>query len=106
MSKKGAAPNAFRKKKQGYKLWKEGYVRGVLWRPNVKGERLLFLVKAKVHASMKSTQYTVHVHLDQESGDAEYAKCNCKVGQGGCCKHVGALLYTLLDYVNMGVTEI
>ena len=106
MPKKGAAPKAFRNKKQGYKLWKEGYVRGVLVKPNVKGERLLFLVKAKVHASMKSTQYTVYVHLDQESGDAEYAKCNCKAGQGGCCKHVGALLYTLLDYVNMGVTEI
>ena len=47
-------------------------------KPNLKGERLLFLMKAKVRASMKSTQYTVHVHLDQESGDAEYAKYNCK----------------------------
>ena len=106
MRKKGAAPKAFRNKKQGYRLWKEGYVREVLVKPNVKGERRLFLVKAKVHASRKSTQYAVYVHLDQASGDAEYAKCNCKAGQGSCCKHVGALLYTLLDYVNMGVTEI
>ena len=75
MPKKGAAPKAFRNKKQGYRQWKEGYVRGVLVKPNVKGERLLFRVKAKVHASMKSTQCTVYVHLDQASGDAEYAKC-------------------------------
>ena len=104
--KNGAARKAFRNKKQGYKLWKEGYARGVLVKPNVQGERLLFLVKARVHASMKSTHYNVYVHLDQESADAVYAKCNCKAGQGGCCKHVGALLYTLLDYINMGVTQI
>ena len=30
MPKKGAAPKGFRNKKHGYKLWKEGYVRGVL----------------------------------------------------------------------------
>ncbi len=72
----------------------------------MQGERLLFLVKARVHASMKSTHYTVYVHLDQATGDAVYAKCNCNVGQGGYCKHAGALLYNLLDYVNMGATEI
>ena len=40
------------------------------------------------------------------NGDAVYARCNCKTGQGGCCKLVAALLYTLLDYVNMGIQEI
>ncbi len=106
MPQKGAAPKAFRNKKHGYKLWKKGYVRGGLVKLNMQGERLLFLVEARFHASMKSTHYTVYVHLDQATGDAVYAKCNCNVGQGGCCKHVGALLYTLLDYVNIGATEI
>ena len=35
-----------------------------------------------------------------------HAKCNCKAGQGGCCKHVAAFLYTPLDYVNIDIKEI
>ena len=74
MSRVGQAPKAFRNKKQGYKLWKEGYVRGVLVKPNVKGKQLLFLVKSKVCTSMKNIQYNVYIHLDQHSGDVVYSK--------------------------------
>ena len=42
---------------------------------------------------MKNQKYNVHCHLDQAFGDVKYAKCNCKVGQGGCCKYVAVLLY-------------
>ena len=55
-------PKAFRNKKQGYRLWKEGYVRNIFVKPNVTAKRKLFLVKSKVHASMKNIQYTVYVH--------------------------------------------
>ena len=81
-------------------------MRDIFVKPNVKGKRMLFLVKAKVSASMKSVQYIVYVHLDQINGDVVHAKCNCKAGQGGCCKHVAALLYTPLDYVNIDIKEI
>ena len=70
------------------------------------GNRLLFLVKAKVCVSMKNIQYDVYVHLDPENGYAVYAKYSCKVGKGGCCKHVAALLYTLVDYTNSDLKEI
>ena len=106
MDKEGKAPKAYRNKKHGYKLWKEGYICCVLVKPNVMGNRLLFPVKAKVCASMKNIQYDVYVHLDQENGDAVYAKCSCKAGKGGCCKHVAALLYTLVDYSNLDLKEI
>eukprot|EP00794_Sanderia_malayensis_P021058 gene21058-23113_t len=106
MPKDGPAPRAFRNKKHGYRLWKEGYVRAVSVKPNVKGGSLLFLVKSKVHASMKNVQYNVYVHLEQANGNVVYAKCNCKAGQGGFCKHVAALLYTILDYVNMDMKGI
>ena len=99
-------PKAFRNKKQGYRLWEEGYVRNIFVKPNVAAKCKLFLVKAKVHASMKNIQYTVYVHLDQISGEVKEAKCNCKAGQGGCCKHAAALLYTLLDFTNMDLKEI
>ena len=86
------APKAYRNKMQGYKLWKEGYVAQVRVKPNINVDKdVLFLVKAKVSASMKSIKYDVYVHLKQESGAVIHAKCSCKAGQGGCCKHVAAL---------------
>ena len=67
---------------------------------------MLFLAKSKVCASMKNIQYNVYIHLDEATGDVVFAKCSCKAGQGGCCKHVAVLLYTVLDCVNMGAVEV
>eukprot|EP00112_Aurelia_sp_Birch-Aquarium-sp1_P004784 Seg1542.8 transcript_id=Seg1542.8/GoldUCD/mRNA.D3Y31 product="U3 small nucleolar RNA-associated protein 21" protein_id=Seg1542.8/GoldUCD/D3Y31 len=106
MPNSGTAPKAYRNKKHGYRLWKEGYVRGVLVKPNIKAKKTLFIVRAKVHVSMKSCHYDVYVHLDQCDGEVLFAKCNCKAGQGGCCKHVAALLYALLDFINMDAKEV
>ena len=47
--------------------------------------------------------YPVYVHLNQVDGEVENAKCSCKAGQGGCCKHVAALLHTILDFVNLNL---
>ena len=94
---------AYRHKKQGYKLWKEGYVRKV---DILSGVKRLFLVKANVSASMKRQNYLVYCHLDQLSGEVAFSKCNCKSGQSGGCKHVAALLYLLLDYKNLGLKEV
>ena len=78
--------------KKGYWLWKEGYVKAVSVKPNVQARKRLFLVKARVSASMKSISYMVNVHFDQGTGEVEFAKCCCKAGKGGCCKHVAATL--------------
>ena len=40
------------------------------------------------------------------TGDVIYAVSSCKAGQGGCCKHVGGLLFKVLDFVNAGEKEI
>ena len=74
------APKAHRNMKKGYGLWKEGYVK-----PNVQATKILFLIKARVSASMKSISYSVYVHLNQVNGDVEYAKCSGKAGQRGAC---------------------
>ena len=62
-----------------------------------------FLVKWLVSASIKNTHYQVYVHLCQVSGDILYGKCTCKAGCGGCCKHVGAALYQLVEYWLRGI---
>ena len=59
--------------------------------------RLIFIVKFQVSASMKKHQYLIYIHLCQELGDVLYGKCNCKAGAVGCCKHVATALYQLVD---------
>ena len=96
------APKAHRHKMEGYKLWKAGYVSNTKVKPNVSaGGFKLFIVKSSVSASIKSIRYAVYVHLNMDSSDVTHAKCNCKAGQGGCCKHVAAVLYTILDFSNL-----
>ena len=34
------------------------------------------------------------------------AQCTCKAGANGYCKHVGALLYTILDFSESGLKQI
>ena len=105
-AKRYNAPKTCKSKKLGYRLWKEGFVRSIFVKPNVQGSMHMFLVKCRVHASMKNVSYNVYVHLDQRSGDLIYSKCSCKAGQGGCCKHVAALLFSLVDYSNLGYTVV
>ena len=74
-------------------------------KPNVSANgKQLLLVKSSVAASMKSTKYVVYCHLNQETGDKAHAKCSCKAVLGGCCRHFAALLNTLLDYSNLGLS--
>ena len=100
------APKAYRNMKKGYGLWREGYVNRIFIKPNVQTTTTLCLAKARVSASMKSIQYNVYVHLCQQTGEVQYAKCSCVAGQGGCCKHVAALLYSLMDFVNLGLQNV
>lgn len=106
-SKHGKPPNAHKYKKFGYQLFKDKLVSQVKVKANVKkGEASFFLVKSSVHASMKKTQYDVYVHLHQETGKVSLASCSCKAGLGGCCKHVAALLFQLLDLIQLEATEV
>ena len=90
----GQPNNAHKHKKEGYQLFKNKMVIHVLVKANImKGEEKFFLVKCNVHASMKKTQYVVYVRLHQDTGKVSHASCLCPAGQGGCCKHVAALLF-------------
>ena len=97
---------AHRHKKMGYRLFKENYVKNVRVKPNVQANSKLFLVKSLVCASMKQQSYTVYVHLSQTDGKVVKAKCSCKAGAGGCCKHVAATLFQIHDFVELGLSVV
>ena len=52
-----------------------------------------------MQASFKtSVHYSTSICLYKSNGAVCGAHCKCKAGGGGCCKHVAALLYCVLDY--------
>ncbi len=60
-----------------------------------------------VKPSFKCTgKYSVIISLAKCSCCVTGAKCNCKAGAGGCCKHIAALLYSILDFTELGLKEI
>ena len=63
----------------------------------------MFIVKPNLAASMKLKQYKVFIDLCQSTGEILYTKCHCKAGIGGCCKHVAASLYQLVDYKELDI---
>ena len=50
--------------------------------------------------------YEVYVNLSQETAKVSLASCLCKVDLGGCCKHVAALLFHLLDFIQLEAREV
>ena len=55
---------------------------------------------------MKSNTYTVYVHLNEANGEVVYSNCTCTAGKGGKCKHVVALLFQVIEYKQLDMTEI
>ena len=93
-------------KVMGYPLFKENYVKKDRVKANVKAENTLFIIKCFVAAAMKKEKYNVYIHLHQTSGEILYAKCSCKAGAGGCCKHVSAALYQLVEYRELNLKSV
>ena len=94
-------------KKLGYQLFKDKYVGQVEVKKNVtKGNMTCFLVKSCVNAAMKNNVYTVYVHLNEANGEVVHSNCTCTAGKGGQCKHVVALLFQVIEYKQLDMTEI
>ena len=97
---------AMKHKEEGYRLFPDDHVRMVGFPPGFATDsHCLFLGILK--PSFKTTgSYSTVVALSKISGYVLGARCNCKAsnckaGAGGCCKHAAALLYNILDYVDL-----
>ena len=51
-------------------------------------------------------QIRTKVRLIKNTAKIDGAYCNCKAGANGYCKHVGAVLFTILDFVRIGFERI
>ena len=90
-------------------MFKAGYVTKIWVKSNIKkgtGFFLLSFVCCQVNAEMKKQDYEVYVHLSQVTGDIVYAKCQCSGGASGHCKHVVAILFQLLDFCELELSQV
>ena len=88
-------------------MLKDKYVGKVEVKANVgKDNMSCFLVKGCINAAMKSNTYIVYVHLNQANGEVVYSNCTCAAGKGGRCKHIVALLFQIIEYKQLDMTEI
>ena len=87
-----------------YRLFEEGYVESLLTKPLPSVGVHLFV--GEIQLSMKKSDdqgkafYDVWFILEAKGasrGSVLIAKCACKVGQDGGCKHVSAAMYSLED---------
>ena len=97
---------AIKHKILGYQLFKENFIKKLRVKPMVIATKPLFVVKCSVAAAMKRIQYDIYIHLCENTGEVFYAKCKCKAGAGGCCKHVAAALYQLVDYKELDIKSV
>ena len=97
---------AMKHKEQGYRLFRDDHVKQVRFHPgSLSDNHCIF--QTEVKPSMKTTRsYSTVVALSKLTGYVIGSCCKCKAGAGGCCKHVVALLYNILDYVELGLAAI
>ena len=96
---------AFKCKREGYALFKASHVQDVKYNFSSHSEFCFFETKVKASMTRNKT-YGAKVRLKKNTAEVDGAYCNCKAGANGYCKHVGAVLYTILDFVESGFKEI
>ena len=86
-------------------LFKAGHVQKVKF--NATSQQHVCFFESKFKASMtKNKLYRTRVSLRKETAGVKSGYCNYKAGATGRCKHVGALLYTILDFVESELDQI
>ena len=84
---------AFKSKREGYALYKDGHVQKVKFN-HTTDEHFCFF-ESRVKASMtRNKLYRTRVSLSKQTAQVKSGACNCKAGANDRCKHIGALSCT------------
>ena len=97
---------AIKHKEEGYLLFPDDHVRMVGFSPGFAIDSHC-VFHGIVRPSFKTTgSNSTVVALSKILGYSHCTQCNCNAGAGGCCKYVAALLYNILDNVELGLAII
>ena len=87
---------AFKSKREGYALYKVGHVQKVIFN-HTSNQNFCFFESRVKASTTRNKFYRSRVSLNKQTAQVMSGKCNCKAGANGRCKHIGALLYKLLE---------
>ena len=68
----------------------------------MRGDDVASFDRGFITSSNLKKKYPVHICLDKHSGTILGARCLCKAGLGGFCKHVVAILFQVMDCQRAG----
>lgn len=104
----GTESTAVKHRDSGWNFHKSGKVRYAEFKMDIDDSTLL--IRADVEASFDrgvvtgntKKKYPVHIICNKHCGTICGARCVCKAGLGGFCKHVAAVLFHVMDYQRRG----
>lgn len=93
--------------KKSYELFKAGHIQYVKVLQKDSSKDKVYIKCACLPEMRKNMEYTVNLIVNRKDGEIEFARCGCPAGKGphGSCKHIAALCYCLVEYVNVGTVR-
>ena len=84
--------------KSAENLFRCGHVQNI---QSVSVNNILYIKSTCLPEMQKDCVYCVQMALESSSSDITAAECGCPAGHGpnGSCRHIGALLYGLADFI-------
>ncbi|KAK3735994.1 hypothetical protein QZH41_018253 [Actinostola sp. cb2023] len=90
---------------KGYKFFVENYIHDVFVGEKTNIDNVF--VKGRCFRSQRKNEEPHFLNLEVKStGEIVLTQCSCKAGAGGHCNHMFALLYLLIHWAMLGVTDI
>ena len=104
----GTESTAVKHRDKGWNFHKSGKVRYAEFKMDIDDSTLL--IRGDVDASFDrgvvtgkvKKKYPVHIVCNKHCGIIQGARCVCKAGLGGFCKHVAAILFHVMDHQRRG----
>jgi hypothetical protein len=108
----GTDSTAVKHRDKGWNFYKSGKVRYAEFKMDIDDTTLL--IRGDVEASFDRAvvtgkvkkKYPVHIVCNKHCGTICGARCVCKAGLGGFCKHVAAVLFFVMDHQRRGESVI
>ncbi|XP_052788528.1 uncharacterized protein LOC128223281 [Mya arenaria] len=91
---------------KAFKYFEEGFVQKLLYAKFLDGEKELYLISSRVLASYQGKSYQTYVALDRLTTIPVGGACECVAGLDEACRHIGAVLFAVEDFVAKGLNKL
>ena len=90
---------------KGYRFFQDGHVQDIKYHPMGHKPDYICIMSRVLPSMRKDHVYSVNVIIQESTCSVTAACCSCPAGLSGYCNHVTATLYSLEDYIHLGLQE-